>query len=75
MQTWYVDIDGIDDGRLAFLGYRCVGDNNEFKIYRHDLSGDEQIVEKAQPRLHVHDINDAMEIGASGVAIPVPDRD
>lgn len=54
---WYVDITGIPDEYLEFLGYVLVTEDADFKLYR-DYSGADHIVRKSQPLLLVDDPND-----------------
>ncbi len=61
---FYVSIDGIDDSTLRFLGYDLVAEDDQFKLYRHVHTGNEYIVEKANPRLGVEDVNDANLLAA-----------
>lgn len=54
---WYVNIEGIGDSYLGFLGFTLVSEDDEFKFYR-GYNGSEHVVRKAQPRLYVDDVND-----------------
>ncbi len=72
MDGWYVSIDGVSDDTLKFLGYNLVKENDDYKIYNHVYTGDDQIVDKrGTPYLYVDDINDSIAIRASRV-IPAP---
>ena len=59
---YYVDISEVPEDTLEFLGYYRLAENEKFKFYR-DIYGDEHIVEKAHPRIHMEDVNDAAIIG------------
>ena len=58
----YIGIAGVDDDLLEVLGYYLLAEDDSFKLYR-DIYGDDHIVDKADPRIFLHDINDAMIIG------------
>lgn len=55
---WYVNIQGVDDQFLEFLGYNLVHEDHEFKLYV-DYHGEDHLVLKVKPRLLVEDLNDA----------------
>lgn len=71
---YYVSIAGVTDEFLEFLGYICVEETDEFKVYlRH---GDLMPVQKANPFLYVDDLNDARILrGQNMMAIPPKDED
>ncbi len=68
MSRFFVDISGIDDDRLGFLGYTKIAEDSNFKIYRH-YGGDIHIVDKLRPKLFVDDLNDAAYINAGSVIV------
>jgi hypothetical protein len=73
MAKFYVDITGVSQDYLDFLGYFVVYEDEEFKWLDH--KGDVQIIDKARPRLFVDDMNDAMLLSgpfASRDRIPFP---
>lgn len=56
---FYALIDGIDDDKLTFLGFQCVYENDEFKLYL-QYDGTEHVVAKqGRKYLMVEDLNDA----------------
>lgn len=58
MARYYVDVTGIPDELLEFLGYILVHENEEFQL-RH-YKGDPVIIQKSGKRyVYVDDINDA----------------
>jgi len=61
---FYVPIGGIPDATLAFLGYQLISEDTEFRMYR-DYTGCEYVVQKANPYLMVHDVNDAQALHAA----------
>ena len=61
MESFCVDITGISDVILAFLGYQLIDENEEYKTYR-DKYAENHLVEKALPRLYVDDLNDALSL-------------
>lgn len=56
-RRFYVDITGIRQEFLDFLGYPCIFEDDEFKILVN--KGSTYIIDKAKPRLFVDDVNDA----------------
>jgi len=61
MERFYVDITGVSQDRLDFLGYFVIYEDDEFKILSN--KGDLYIIDKARPRLFVDDVNDANLLG------------
>jgi hypothetical protein len=61
MQRYYVNISGITQEFLDFLGYIVICENEEFKILSN--KGTLHIVDKSRPRLYVDDKNDAGLLG------------
>ena len=57
MPRYYVDITGISQDFLDFLGYVVVYEEEEFKVLSH--KGEIHAIDKAKPRLYVDDVNDA----------------
>lgn len=57
MRRYYVDITGISQEFLDFLGYVVVYEEEEFKVLSN--KGTIHVVDKARPRLYVDDENDA----------------
>lgn len=73
MTRWYVSIDGISDEFLGFLGYTLIGENEEFKLYRH-YGDDFHLVPKDGSKfIYVDDLNDVLALHAERV-IPAPDE-
>jgi hypothetical protein len=56
MGRFYVNIEGVSQAALDFLGYIVIFENNEFKILSH--KGDVHVVDKSKPYLYVDDKND-----------------
>jgi hypothetical protein len=54
---YYVNIAGVPQGFLDFLGYFVLAEDEEFKILVH--KGDLHLVDKNKPYLYVDDQNDA----------------
>lgn len=67
MKRVYVSLDGVSEETLNFLGYYCIGENEEFKIYYH--KGEEIIVDKSKPYILVDDLNDAKLFGNEVIEI------
>ena len=57
--AYAVNISGISDEILEFLGYSKVRENNEFVVYQ-DKYLEDYIVDKEKPYLFVEDLNDAL---------------
>lgn len=77
MPRFYVNIEGIPEDFLEFLGYDLIKENDEFKLYNHIPTGEECIVKKDNPYLLVEDSNDASLIwdrygGASRLRAQAP---
>jgi hypothetical protein len=60
---FYVNIQGISDEQLAFLGFRLVKEDEAHKLYA-DYYGEEYLVRRDEPYLKVDDLNTAMSLGA-----------
>ena len=58
MGDFCVNIQGVPDDLLEFLGYRVISEDKEFRLFE-DLNGDPHIVQKENPILRVDDYNDA----------------
>ncbi len=61
MRRFYVNIAGISQEFLDFLGYVVVYEDGEFKVLSH--KGDIHVIDKSRPRLYVDDQNDAGLLG------------
>lgn len=59
----------LSDEQLALFGYNLVKQNEEFSIYNHVYTGEEHITDRANPRLYVEDINDAVAMRAADVVV------
>jgi hypothetical protein len=57
MARFYVDITGVSQDYLDFLGYFVVAEDDEFKIIDH--KGDVHFIDKKKPYLYIDDMNDA----------------
>lgn len=63
MGRFYCSIKDVPDDDLAFLGYTLIRELGEFRLYQ-DYTGEEYIVDKANPFLSVEDVNDAIYLNA-----------
>jgi hypothetical protein len=63
-----VDISGIADQSLEFVGYFLVEENEEFKIFR-DKYGEDHIVQKSDGLLYVDELDQAQSLGAGRVVM------
>ena len=64
---FYASIEGIDDDKLEFLGFRVVYENDRFKLYL-QYDGTEHIVSKhGKKYLMVEDMNDAIILNSQEV--------
>jgi hypothetical protein len=72
MGRFYVDITGIPQNYLDFLGYTLFAEDESFKILRN--KSDMHLVDKEKPYLFVDDMNDAEIMRSFGgrAKIPVP---
>lgn len=59
---------------LELFGYAMVIENEEFRVFNHVYTGEDQIVDKNNPLLLVEDLNDALAMRATRVTV-VPDDD
>jgi hypothetical protein len=66
MTQYCVDISGIGDDILDFLGYHLADETDQFKVYR-DKYAEDHIVFKARPLLYVEDANDALVLRSKRV--------
>jgi hypothetical protein len=76
MRRFYVDIAGVSQEFLDFLGYVLVYEEDEFKMLSH--KGALHLIDKATPRLYVDDKNDADLLGGSFAnrkKMPFPPKD
>ena len=68
---YYVSISHVTESQLEFLGYNMVKENEEFRVYNHVYTGEDQIVRESDPRMYVEDLNDALAIrSAKGWIVP-----
>ena len=68
---FYVNLDGVPDGKLLLAGYILVDEDEQFWVYRH--FGEDIVVDKSDPFIVVDDINDAAILGSD--IIPMPPKD
>jgi hypothetical protein len=74
MSAYYVDIEGISDEVLEFLGYILVAENDEFQLFIN--KGKEYVLPKTGARLlYFDDLNDADVMRSRRRAIPAPSSD
>jgi hypothetical protein len=76
MRRYYVDISGVSQEFLDFLGYVVVYEEEEFKMISH--KGATHIVDKQRPRLYVDDANDASLLSgafANRDKMPLPSKE
>jgi len=58
-----ITIDHLDDEELGFFGWYVTAENDEFKLYRREYDGEQQVVQNASPRYFVlDDPNDAQQL-------------
>lgn len=69
---YYVSIAGVTDETLAFLGYDLLYERNGIKVYRH-YTGDEHLVDAAEPCLYTEDVNDVMHLRGNVLVIDPSD--
>lgn len=70
MAAYYVDIQGVYDEVLEFVGYILVAEDDEFQLFVH--KGREFLLPKNGTRfLYVDDLNDADVLRSRRRAIPV----
>ena len=70
MSAYYVDIQGVYEEVLEFLGYILVDEDEEFQLFVH--KGREFLLPKKGARfLYVDDLNDADVLRSRRRAIPV----
>jgi len=75
MARFYVNITGVSQDYLSFLGYFVVAENEEFKILDH--KGDIHLIDKNNSYLYVDDMNDAALLKGPFIArekIPLPPK-
>jgi hypothetical protein len=76
MKRFYVNIAGVPQAFLDFMGYFVLFEDDEFKILLH--KGDLHLVDKNNPYLYVDDKNDADLLHGPFMErekIPLPPRD
>jgi hypothetical protein len=61
-----VEISGIPDGLLEFVGYVLVEENEEFKVYR-DKYMEDHIVRKSDSLLYVDELDEAQALSAGRI--------
>jgi hypothetical protein len=59
-----VEITGVTDKQLEFIGLYLVEENEEFKVYR-DKYMEDHIVDKADGLLYVDELDEAQAIGGA----------
>ena len=70
-----VEISHLDEDQLAFFGWVITSETDDFSIYIHVRTGDEQIVSKSGRKyLVVEDVNDARQMSRNGNIVSVPSK-